>query len=297
MVKILNLKRYFAIGLIIFMYFLYILLPILISSLYQFRCADPFLNFLIFIQFYIANLFIIFLTFSLTIIDLFIINFHNLIKCKLYKIFVEDDPYYFKSENILFIISFIMFLFYGVADLSLIFLANPYYKLIDNVMFFFYLFYISFFHFTFITIVTLFSLCQRKREQKKDFLEKIIENEFLFNLLLKFSIKEWSSENVLILKDIDHFKKIIEFNMKIEYSKFIENNYLNYTLSPMEVNIDHSSIQSFKLKLKDLKEENINFLFDEVENSIKKNLDDTLMRFQYSSEYISFEKNQKNISL
>jgi hypothetical protein len=232
----------------------------------------------------------------------FLTYYKEILKCRIFQIFSENDPYYFYMENIILFVTSIMLLFYAPINVFLQFVVSDYYIIIDSILkIFLYLMNITHLY-LFATILTIFGLCKvKKHEINDELLDFIYKNDELYEMFLKYSIKEWSSENVLLYKDIIHFNNIVEYDLKLEYAHFIEKNYLNYTLSPMEINIDHSSITIFKSKLKNINEENILLLFDEVRTSVKTNLDDTLSRFRFSNDFLVFKKNydylQKNIVL
>jgi hypothetical protein len=231
----------------------------------------------------------------LTILDI-LINIKDIVRLKFYTYLITNDPFYFRVENIFFFISVVMLVVYAPINLVLLYASEVYYSIIDSILGEIFLISNSIYFFGFVTFLTLFNLCPKKPDSKEEFFKVVFKNKDLYDLFLKFSIKEWSSENVLIMSDIDQFHLISDFKEKLQFAKTIESNYLNHSLSPMEINVDHFSISSFKTKMKNLNENNIDLLFDEVETSVKLNMDDILMRFEYSHEYLKFEKDQKYFS-
>jgi hypothetical protein len=115
--------------------------------------------------------------------------------------------------------------------------------------------------------------------------------------------KEWSAENVLIYKDIEKYKSIKEFDKRIDLAKEIEKNYLSFTLSPMEINIDEKAIYSYKKNLNSYKNNYINLkieieikddeLFTEIRPAVINNMHDTFLRFKHTHTYIQFKKDYK----
>jgi hypothetical protein len=277
----------------------YLVFSLIISSIFLFDCSNGVFSIIIFLQYGIFLFFPMLGVFILSMGDI-LYNLNILCQCKIFKFFVEDDPYYYRFETVMFFTNTFLILVYLPIDLVLQNFSDPYYHVLDNIFYFYFHKSNAFILIGFVSIITIFNLCYKKQVVKEDFIESVLNNPQVYDLVLKFSIKEWSSENILILRDINEFKELMDYDMRVEYAKSIESNYLNYTLSPMEVNIDGGSINAFKLRMKGINQETILFLFNEVEVAIKKNLDDTLMRFQTSKDFLKFKNDQeifKNLKL
>jgi hypothetical protein len=101
--------------------------------------------------------------------------------------------------------------------------------------------------------------------------------------------------------------KIKDFNSRLELAKEIEKNYLNFTRSPMEVNVDEKTINLFKNNLfkynNEYKNQNIivdlkdDVIFVNIREAIINNLQDTFLRFKFSKSYLQFKNDYKILKL
>eukprot|EP01080_Neovahlkampfia_damariscottae_P009845 gene9845-2168_t len=101
----------------------------------------------------------------------------------------------------------------------------------------------------------------------------------------KFCEKEWSLENLLLFDEIEKFSKIKNKRKKVSKMKEIYTMFFSEQ-SNLEVNIDFKTRGKLDETMKNLSvDTNIDAVFEETLNEIKRNLRDTMNRFLFSEDF------------
>jgi hypothetical protein len=114
-------------------YISYIFLSLVTGSIFLFNCFSQLFTSLTYIQFGIIDLILIFILIILVFIDI-LLNIKKLCSKKFFEVFTKDDPFYFRSELILFFIFCYCFLAQFVIDLLLQIYSQPYPKLFTAIV-------------------------------------------------------------------------------------------------------------------------------------------------------------------
>jgi hypothetical protein len=212
------------------------------------------------------------------------------IRCQYKRIFVKNDPFHYRLDMIVFLCSIPMIIVWFFVTLPQFFIA----PLIDLLIFSGFL--VSGFLAFLITILKLIYRLIKKNFSKKDLNFKNwgvsdVIDENIIDLFTEFCESEWSSENILLKKQIMDYKKMILIGDRKKLCSKIKNQYLLRN-SPLEVNCPQNILA---LVVKNIDEESFGEdLFLELEKQVDLNLKDTISRFRFSDLYKGYLIDIKN---
>jgi hypothetical protein len=205
-----------------------------------------------------------------------IVNIRVICSCwGLHKYLIKNDVFYFRIEFIMVQITSIIYAFAGRISFS-----GFARSLTLTVIFYFYFLIQVWFPLS----ITIFrSVFKRKEKLEMGNLERLFDPKFqeIYELFEKFAEQEFSSENLLMKKDIKKYKVSLQKN---QMAKFIFNTYLNGSESLLEVNIESKLCDEVKQRIQ--KNEFPSDLFDSIEKEIDKNMKDTFSRFRFEKDYL-----------
>jgi hypothetical protein len=273
--------------------------------------------------FHVFNVVIGLITVTLTLFDI-ILNLKKIFSFKfLYHYFWKDDPRLFRFhifnpriEFFNFLFSSLLYILLGIAYLYILDLIDPGLIIETAKMFIteILLFVLLYYQVLFPLFITIIFFIYEKIKSKifktiddkdnKHELESLLNSkEKIFNDFENFVNSEYSTSNLMIYMDIQEFNQLEDFQERKSLAFEIQKEYLNGSLSPNEINIDGTSLNSIKSKLSEnnnqILYENImsQRLFFEVESVVKINLMDTFFRFKRSLPYQNHINQKKNINL
>jgi hypothetical protein len=229
-------------------------------------------------------MFIFIISVTILILIDFLWNLKNIFTCKWRKYLIEDDPYHFRVDvlTIIPIVPLAMvwafvplpYLFKGIIVDLIIFqgiLVNGGVALGITIF--------KFIYYKYKRIIQ-----SNKLEYKKLLLDDVFSNQDLSMLFGRFCDLEWSSENYLFRLDVEKYIKSNLKDRKI-LVKFMKTRYLEFSKSPLELNVLESEIFEFNKKIE--KGEYPDDLFRNLMKTVNLNLLDSLSRFSFSSLYES----------
>jgi hypothetical protein len=219
----------------------------------------------------------------------FIINISLIVKCKCKQIYLNNDPYHYRLDMIIILITIPLCIVWFFATLPQIIIAS----LIDVLIFSGFL--ISGFLAFLITILKRFLYFFKNRSNKNNksgnWKVSDVMNEKLIELFTEYCEFEWSSENILLKRQIAAYKKMILVGDRKTICNKIKIQFLLRN-SPLEVNCPQKILEGV---VKQIEEENFGEeLFSELEKMIDLNLTDTISRFFFSDLYKSYLIDIKN---
>jgi hypothetical protein len=221
---------------------------------------------------------------ALLLIFDFIINIPLIVKCQFKRIFLNNDPFHYRLDmiTVLFVIPLCIIWFF--ATLPQIIIAS----VIDLLIFSGFL--ISGFLAFLITILKKFYyFVNHRRSAKNNSSEPLkvsdVMEEQIIEVFTAFCEFEWSSENILLKRQIAAFKKMILVSDRKTACNKIKVQFLLRN-SPLEVNCPQSILVEVVKKIDEGKFEDE--LFSELEKIIDFNLQDTISRFRFSDLYNSY---------
>lgn len=262
-------------------------IQLIIAGKNQFRCTLEFYSItnIIFSSF---TLFIISIILLLQIYDVYK-QWNKFIYCQFSKLFVSGDPFFFRFEQISIFLLIPLFSMANFARFS-----NITNMIINSIIYYWLLFIQVGFVLT-ITIFRTLKNCRKKKRNGRELLgnkevDNIMNNPELREIFLKFSKGEWSAENVILWENLQKFKQIIDPVKKIQFVKYIYNDFLTPN-APFEVNILESTKEQI---YDDIEKQNIHEeIFNQIEIEIYMNLMDILQRFKETNSYNLFVTNEK----
>eukprot|EP01080_Neovahlkampfia_damariscottae_P007841 gene7841-12314_t len=227
--------------------------------------------------------FSVYIPISILLVFDFFINIKAICsKCGIFKYYLTEDIHFFRLETIFVFFSTLAFGLGTAFGFARVTKQVAYFLLYYNLFIYQVLFVLG------ITIIRKFVNDRRKiADVEQGKITEIFDtkNDELFKMFVKFSESEFSSENVLIKRDIEKYRTS---NQKPQLAKGIFALYLNGTDSIYQVNIAESLISEIHNSI-----ENNNFpsdLFDRIEKEIDVNLKDTYGRFRFQREYLMLMK-------
>jgi hypothetical protein len=200
----------------------------------------------------------------------------------------KHDGFYFRLEQSLTLLLLIPLLFAGQITVlagraTTDPWANDLAAAIINFLLFQTIYFISCGFTTYLTVLLYVKskLCRKKKSSR---LETIISDPEGYSLFEKFCMGEYSAENLWITTDISMYCK----NPTREAAQRIYYQYLRGYDAEFEVNVARSSCQAVKEKISH--DEITVDLFDHISREISTNLCDTFSRFEYSYQFLSFQR-------
>jgi hypothetical protein len=232
--------------------------------------------------------------------------------CRLKRYFISDDPFGFRAEQIGVISMLFITVFLSLYPLIYHFIRSVRNNPENDVTsfqseIFGILLSISYFivelgllaSSSFIGLfIAIFSIIRNK------FGSKVFENEFVafintkegMKIFKDYSVREWSSENVLFYEEVLKFHQIKKFKIAQKTAKQIKDNYVEIG-SPFEVNLSGDVRKSTKKKI-DSMESNKRFskfsnVFEEAFKETKRNMRDTFGRIRQTEEFQEWKASSK----
>jgi hypothetical protein len=232
---------------------------------------------------YVFVLMFYFFFICIVVFDL-IMNIPLIFKCRWKKIFLDNDPFHFRLDIISFLFTF---------PLVVVWLFSPFPYLISSILTEINLFiglWVSGIQALMITMLKKFIYFLQSFRARMSFYEKLnlkdVLQEEIIDVFEEFCVSEWSSENILLKKDIIEYKKSNNQERK-KLCEFISKNYL-MSSSPLEVNCPEFLLTQVIKKISaNIMEDD---LFNDVEKVLDVNLSDTISRFRFSSLYFNYLK-------
>eukprot|EP01080_Neovahlkampfia_damariscottae_P001988 gene1988-1496_t len=235
------------------------------------------------------NTYVQFGVFGFMIITLVIIGFIDIClnikeifsRCGIWKLFAQQDPFFFRVELYIFGL-LVCAPLYVIITFSTLILPIPrffelvYYMFLDASIWWFQVGFVMT-----ISLKNLIVSCFRKKKRGK-LIEKLLTNSEFHEKFLKFSETEWAQENILCHDDIQEFKK----NSTIEKANYIISTYFNGTSSELEVNISSLQISPVTKSIAD--GEIDSNLFENIQRVVVSNMSDTFSRYASTREYKEF---------
>jgi hypothetical protein len=259
------------------------------------------------------------LFFAILLIDIIVnvVHYFNAVKRKSYKknvrwtvlkgslieFFIESDPFLFRMEKIFSTFIFLFYFCFEMINFNILIIGK------DNGFYFYFGKYASTIGRSFITyfiafyqgflplimtvLSNLFIYFRLKCGKKPTTIEaNYMEDEDLFDILFEFA-KEWSSENLLALRDIKKYKNKRKSENRRQHAFDMYYRYFNGSYSPLEVNIlENQSIELFRV-INDPKAEMEDDLFASVEQTLSGNVSDTWSRFRFTIVLAYYERNKE----
>ena len=276
----------FFIFIVIFIYFIFIFfLKFLIFLPNNFKCNGDVMKTFTYEHLIIA-LIISFLTILLQVYDLFL-NRNLILRCKLKQYFFINDQHYFRIDIFNSILSSLFYISFSI--LVSIYLLD-FGKFLTSIIMTFVFTYILFSQVLFTLLITVYKKIKNliSKNKKKDEIDLIFQDEEIFDLFLKHTKDELSTENIYSKLDIKKYKKSNKKKKeKIAIAfqkKFLKNSCLTLNVSN-QIQLETSNKIDFG--------EFTNDLFDQIESEVDNNLQDTITRFSNSSRYQNFIKLKK----
>jgi hypothetical protein len=257
----------------LFIYFFFMFIELIPLAAAKFVCNGN--STTLSVVFGINSTILLVITSSLLIFDM-IVNIRMICSCwGLYKYLIKNDVFYFRIEFFMVQITSIIYAFAGRVSFSGF--ARSFTL---TVIFYFYFLIQVWFPLS----ITIFrKVFTRKEKMEMGNLERIFDPNYqeVFSLFEKFAEQEFSSENLLMKKDIKKYKVSLQ---KSQMAKFIFTTYLNGSESLLEVNIESKLCDEIKQRIQ--KNEFPVDLFDSIEKEIDKNMKDTFSRFRFEKDYL-----------
>jgi hypothetical protein len=261
---------------------IYLFLILMVNVYFNFICSvDSFfyLRLIHGIGIFIATVSII----ALLIFD-FIINIPLTIRCQFKRIFVKNDPYRYRLDMLAVITMIPLILVWYFVALPQFFIA----PLVDLLIFNGFL-VSGFLAFNMTIFKKIYYFIKKKTKKNYKMLTvSDVTTEKMIGVFTEYCEQEWSSENILLKKDIIAYKESIERKpicLKIMRQYLVKN-------SPMEVNCPQRIISEVLTKI-DFENYEDN-LFKDLEKVVDLNLGDTISRFTYSSLLRDFLEEKKS---
>ena len=220
--------------------------------------------------------------------------------------FINEDPYSFRFEMILYLIVFFVnscFVFTGIL-IDIIYPSLPKNTATEETLHLFYeiqrlipdgLLIIVVFGFPLtITIIKyILNLIRKSKSKEYDIegLENFLNDELGYKLFFDFAKNEWSLENIKFWSAVQEWKK----NPTKERSLEIYDGYLSGPLSPLEINVPRKECNDVWKIINELNiEQQLPLdLFDKLEFAVRSNLSDTYSRLMLTDEFSLFVKKHK----
>jgi hypothetical protein len=218
------------------------------------------------------------------------------IKCKWKEILLDSDPYYYRVEQWIGCIAFILFCPVVVFIIVMAIINSLRVQVQQDVylalaiMTTICIYGFSIYLYGFVVSVTIAQwTCRKIRPPKhldtNDQLDLILRNEDLLTHFTIYAKQEWSLENLAAYIEIENYKK----KPSMEVAQEIYKKYLNGADSPCEVNINPGSRSETRNSIDH--DEIKTDLFDLVQKGIRSNLSDTYSRFINTTRYITWKTN------
>jgi len=237
-----------------------------------------------------------------------ILSRNDLVRGRFRKLFVDQDPYYFRTEAIITlgieIISFFFLIVFIALDITILVVPSStvtYTQVID--LLFIILVVLRFLVFNafplLMSLLTEFKNLVNYLSTKVFHIRrsatiadaeeldimKLLTEKRTHDSFLSFAESEWAPENILAYDDILKFKESTKKDFQTV--KNIFNTYF-VARAPNEVNVPGSQLSELRKKVAtEILDETI---FDEVFSSLKVNLTDTFSRYMLTSEYRNLKR-------
>eukprot|EP01080_Neovahlkampfia_damariscottae_P010496 gene10496-3017_t len=252
------------------------------------------------------------ISFNLLIIifDIFV-TVKDFFRGKCQEVFIKSDPFYFRLQQsfgviVLIILitigSFLTFAVLGVitrlkgVDDGITYAASIAIATLNVII----SFYLSGFV-LFLTIINVLNSYIKKLRGNKipnpnsfmksgSELQSVLGDTEFSKLFKRYCESEWSVENYLCIRDIEKFK----YSKMEERSEILDEifyTYFNGSRSELEVNVTQQLCTDLKKKMDSNHFEDE--IFDDLLKAIFTNLNDTMSRFRFTSEYTKFLKTNK----
>eukprot|EP01080_Neovahlkampfia_damariscottae_P006759 gene6759-10924_t len=217
--------------------------------------------------------------------------------------YITNDPFLFRSEQLLGIVFFVFFIIIEILNFTfLIPTKNEFtFYFWDNALLFgkslrlYLLLFSQAILPLFITIVNLVIRRIRSKNKRKvnlDLLDAKLENRELFDLFLEFAKLEWSQENAFAYRDIKKYQRTKSKEKREKLAFDIYYQYFNGDLSPLEVNIDKNSCNQLWNEINSPKCDFSDDVFENAMKTVKVNISDTWSRFIISTTYHVYLSNE-----
>lgn len=218
----------------------------------------------------------------------FWVNFGKFKKCKLLE-FWKEDIFYLRFEIYFFGVFLCLGYFIIYAFISQFVKLNSFANGWITSIGFHLLFIFQNVFALILTIIFTIMKCVASRDEKKDLIERILDNpegKKLFKVFLK---NEFAIENYHCYEDIEKYKKEDDLIQRIALGNYIFKLYMNGASSTLEVNIPLNITKKVKDGLVECQQN----LFDEPRKALIANLNDTFSRLRYTKEFVELDKKEK----
>jgi hypothetical protein len=252
---------------------------------------------------------IILLIFNLILIIINILLFIKEKGCSIKKFFITDDPYGFRFEQIIVLLTVLASILISILPLATT-IGNPdvqvdsfstRQQILDSL----YAVFASFFEIALLIsscsvglIYAIFSFFKRKLQSK------VFENEFIAFINTKDGMKifkeyaktEWSMENVLFYEEVEKYRQMKKFKAAQKFAVQIKEKFIE-TGSILEVNLSGDCRKNTIKKIDNFDGQRrfskYSCIFDEALKEAKRNMRDTFSRVRNTEVFKQWKSNSK----
>ena len=264
---------------------MFTLIVFIIFAIFDFQCSEISFGYmrnthLVFTAFcYLSVLFLIFMD--------WIFNIKLIFTCKWKKFLIEDDPYQFKLD-MLCTVSMII----PTAIWAFVPMPRLFYAFMTEIIDFIGIFAAGMISLPVTIIMDLIFQYRKKNNRKETIDVAYVMSPKFIDLFIKHCESEWSVENIEFKLDIKKYKSLTSSSEREKLVKIIEDKFLIPNVSELEINAPSGLMIEASKKIEcGLLEDS---LFDSLEKVVDANLSDVIGRFQFSTMYLNFLKDEEN---